>query len=255
MTRIPASNVWFVRPKPNPRARLRLFCFPYAGGGSVIYRSWIEHLPEAIELWCLRLPGRESRLAEPPFTRLMPLVTALAEVILPYLDVPFAFFGHSMGGLISFELIHAIGRRHDLVPIHAFVSGHRAPHLPDRNLPIHRLPAAELVGHLRRLNGTPEMVLENMELMQLLLPIIRADFAVCETYGYTAREPLPCPISVFGGLQDPRVSYEELAAWRDQTCSAFSHRMFPGGHFFLHGAQALLLWALCRDLAAYLGDA
>jgi medium-chain acyl-[acyl-carrier-protein] hydrolase len=118
---------WLVCPKPNPHARLRLFCFPYAGGGSVIYRSWTAGLPGTAELWCIRPPGRESFQGEPPFTRLVALVEALAPVILPYLGVPFAFFGHSMGALISFELIHALRRWHDGVPVHLFTAGHRAP--------------------------------------------------------------------------------------------------------------------------------
>jgi medium-chain acyl-[acyl-carrier-protein] hydrolase len=243
------SNHWLVCPKPNAHANLRLFCFPYAGSASVIYRSWTASLPETTELWCIRLPGRESFQAERPFTQLVALVEALAPVILPYLDVPFAFFGHSMGGLISFELTHELHRQHDLVPMHLFIAGHRAPQLPDQTPALHHLPESELLMQLRRLNGTPQAVLQDAELMQFFLPVLRADFAICETYTYTPKPPLMCPISVFGGLQDPRVSYDELAAWREQTCSAFIHRMLPGDHFFLHSAQALLLQALTQDLA------
>ena len=250
MTPMPRSNPWFVYPKPNPRARLRLFCFPYAGGGSGIYRDWTTGVLETTEVWRIRLPGRESRLAEPAFTRLEPLVTALAQAILPYLDMPFAFFGHSMGGLISFELLRELRRQHAPAPVRLCVSGHRAPHLPRRRPPIHHLPTSEFIVQLRRLNGTPEAVLHNEELMRLFLPILRADFAMFETYAYTAEyPPLACPISVFGGRQDPEVSYDELAAWRDHTCSAFIQRMLTGDHFFLHSAQALLLQALNQDLA------
>ena len=246
------SHDWLICFKPSAQARLRLFCLPYAGGGTVIYRPWTPDLPETIELWCIRLPGRESFRTEPPFTRLVALIEALMPVILPYLDRPFAFFGHSMGALIGFELMHQLRRRHDLVPVHLFVSGHRAPQLPDLSSPLHHLPASELLTQLRRLNGTPEAVLQDTDLMQFFLPVLRADFAVCETYTYTARPPLTCPISAFGGLQDSRVSYAELAAWREQTSSAFSHRMLPGDHFFLHSAQALLLRALAQDLAEHL---
>jgi len=247
--RMSTSNHWLVCPKPSPHASLRLFCFPYAGGGSVIYRSWTAGLPETTELWCIRLPGRESFRAEQPFTQLVALVEALAPVILPYLDVPFAFFGHSMGGLLSFELTHELHRQHNLVPVHLFIAGHRAPQLPDQTPALHHLPESELLIQLRRLNGTPQAVLQDAELMQFFLPLLRADFAVCETYTYTPKPPLLCPISVFGGIQDPRVSHDELAAWREQTCSAFIHRMLPGDHFFLHSAQALLLHALTQDLA------
>jgi medium-chain acyl-[acyl-carrier-protein] hydrolase len=250
MTPMPPSNAWFVYPKPNLRARLRLFCFPYAGGGSWSYSAWPAGVLETTEVWRVRLPGRESRLAEPAFTRLEPLVTALAQVILPYLDMPFAFFGHSMGGLISFELLQELRRQHAPAPVRLFVSGHRAPHLPHRQPPIHHLPTSEFIVQLRRLNGTPEEVLHDAELMRVFLPVLRADFAIFETYVYIAKHPpLACPISVFGGLQDPDVSYDELAAWRDYTCGAFIQRMLPGDHFFLHSAKALLLQALNQDLA------
>jgi medium-chain acyl-[acyl-carrier-protein] hydrolase len=242
------SSAWLICPKPNPWARLRLFCFPYAGGGSGIYRPWTAGLPETIELWCVRLPGRESLRSTPAFTRLVALVKALAPIILPYLDRPFAFFGHSMGGLISFELIHELRRQHDLAPVHLFVSGRHAPQLPDQAPRLHHLPESEFLTQLRRLNGTPEAVLQDTELMQFFLPILRADFAVCETYTYTAKPPLTCPISAFGGWQDPRVCYDELAAWREQTRGAFMQRMLPGDHFFLHSAQEQLLRALAQDL-------
>jgi len=245
-------NAWFACLNPQAHARLRLFCFPYAGAGSMVYRIWPQELPDAVELWSVRLPGRWARLAEPAFTRLAPLVEALAQVIRPYLDVPCAFFGHSLGGLISYELSHTLRREQQRVPRHLFVSAHRAPHLPDRRSPMHHLPTPELVLQLRRLNGTPEAVLQNAELLQMVLPAVRADLAIYETYTYAAREPLGCPISVFGGLDDSEVSADEPAAWRNQTCSAFRQRMFPGDHFFLHSAQALLLQALRQELAAYL---
>jgi medium-chain acyl-[acyl-carrier-protein] hydrolase len=231
---------------------LRLFCFPYAGAGSVIYRLWPQSLPTAVEVWGVRLPGRSTRLAEPAFTRLAPLVAALKRIMPPYLDVPFAFFGHSMGGLLSYELVQTLRREHHPVPVHLFISAHRAPHLPHRLPPIHLLPEPELIVQLRHLNGTPEAVLQNAELLQLLLPTLRADLAVCETYTYSVREPLTCPVSVFGGVYDTQVHADELAAWRGHTYGAFRQQMFPGDHFFLHSAQTLLLQALRQDLATYL---
>jgi medium-chain acyl-[acyl-carrier-protein] hydrolase len=153
-----------------------------------------------------------------------------------------------MGGLISFELSHALRQQHALVPLHVFIAGHRAPQLPDRTPRLHHLPEAELLVQLRCLNGTPEAVLQDAELMQFFLPVLRADFAICETYAYIARPPLTCPISAFGGIHDPRVSSDELAAWREQTRSRFIHRMLPGDHFFLHSAQELLLQELTQDL-------
>ena len=238
---------WVTRPKPNPLAHLRLFCFPYAGGGPSIFRTWPDDLPFQIEVCSIRLPGRESRLVESPFTRLSPLVQTLADVLHPYLNMPFAFFGHSMGALISFELARHL-RQHGLDVMHLFVSGCRAPHIAQSDPPIHQLPEPEFIEKLRLLNGTPEPVLQNAELMRLLMPVLRADFAICETYTYLAESPLDCPISAFGGLQDSRVTHNGLAAWRDQTCRSFTLRMLPGDHFFLHSARASLLQALARDL-------
>ena len=171
---------------------------------------------------------------------MLSLVQTIAPFLLPYLDKPFAFFGHSMGALVSFELARLLHKEYKCSPSHLFVSGRRAPQVPDPDPPIHTLPNSEFLQELRRLNGTPEAVLQNDELMQLLLPTLRADFAVLETYVYTPQPLLDYPITAFGGLQDPEVCCEVLEAWRDQTRAAFSLHKFPGDHFFLHTAQSLL---------------
>ena len=247
MTTTPA-HAWLTCPKLNPQARLRLFCFPYAGGGASAFRTWSDDLPPDIEVCLVKLPGRESRLTEPLYMQLSPLVQTLAQVLVPSLNPPFVFFGHSMGAPISFELVHELRRQMRPGPSHLFVAARRAPHIPESKPPIHRLPESEFVEELRRLNGTPEEVLQHAELMQLMLPILQADFALCETYSYTTKEPLDCPISAFGGLQDLRVSRDDLAAWRQQTRSSFALRMLPGDHFFVHNSQAPLLSAIARDL-------
>lgn len=241
-------NSWVTCPKPNPQAKLRLFCFHYAGGGALSFRTWSDSLPLTVEVCPIELPGRGFRLMEPPFTRLEPLIQAIAHALLPCLDKPFAFFGHSMGGLVSFELAQILRKKYDLSPVHLFVSGRRAPQVPDPKPPIHALAEPAFLEELRRLNGTPEAVLENAELMQLLLPTLRADFAVIETYVYAPEPPLDCPITAFGGLQDREVSCDDLKAWQEQTNAAFSLQMLPGNHFFLHSAQPLLLQSLSREL-------
>jgi len=242
------TNAWIHCTKPNPAPRFRLFCFPYAGGGASIYFRWFDHIPAEIDLCPVQLPGRESRLGTPPFTRLVPLLQQLTRVLRPYLQVPFAFFGHSMGALISFELARQLRRQHVPGPIALFVSAHRAPQRPAPSPPIHSLPQDKFVEALRRLNGTPEAVLQDAELMQLLLPTLRADFAVCETYTYMPEVPLECPILAFGGLQDREVSQDDLAAWCDQTHRAFKLRMIPGDHFFLHSARASLAYAVAAAM-------
>lgn len=242
---------WLISSAANPQARVRLFCFPYAGGGAHIYREWMRGLPKEVEVCSVQLPGHGSRLHEPLFVRLRPLVEELARVLLPHLQAkPFAFFGHSMGALISFELSRLLQREHGLRPSHLFVSGRRAPQLADDEPPIFNLPEQEFLEELRELNGTPKEVLEHPELMALVLPLLRADFAICQTYDYTAGPPLGCPITAFGGLQDDEAGREELEPWREQTTAAFSLRMLPGDHFFLHTAQKPLLQTVAQQLVA-----
>jgi medium-chain acyl-[acyl-carrier-protein] hydrolase len=231
-----------------------MFCFPYAGGGASAYRGWTAALPSDVEVCPVQLPGRESRLREQPFTRPEVLIQAIADALAPYLDLPFVFFGHSMGGMISFELSRELRRRGKTLPLHIFVSGRRAPQVPAREEPIHDLPEDEFFEKLRELNGTPEEVLQHAELMKLLVPILRADFAVNETYSYTQEEPFDFGISAFGGLGDVEVTKEDLELWRTQTRGRFRLRMLPGDHFFLHSGKDLLTEAIARDLAEVRGQ-
>ena len=241
-----ASDSWISFRKPGPKTRLRLFCFPYAGAGALIFRTWSDCLPADVEVCPVQLPGRGTRMVERPYTQLSPLVEALAQALAPLLDRPFAFFGHSLGALVSFELARRIRRQYGVHPVRLFVSAGRAPQILHRGLPIHTLPDKEFLMELRRLNGTPSELLDHAELMELMLPLLRADFAVYETYQYSSEAPLNCPISAFGGLQDNKVSDSDLDAWRVQTSVSFSLRMFPGDHFFLQ--QPLLLRALFQEL-------
>ena len=169
------TNPWIARVRPTNGAVLRLFCFPYAGGGAAAYRPWSNELPSQIDVCAVQLPGRETRLREAPFTRIGPLVETLERALRPYCDLPAAYFGHSMGALIAFELARQQRRLGRPGPVRLFVSGHHGPQLPDPHKPLHRLPKDEFVAELRRLNGTPEVVLQNAEIMELLLPYLRAD--------------------------------------------------------------------------------
>ncbi|MBN3896250.1 MAG: thioesterase [Nostoc sp. NOS(2021)] len=248
MTTTPSFNSWVICPQPNPQANLRLFCFPYAGGSSTIFRTWPNSLPSNIEVCAVEYPGRGRQIKSAPLTRLESLVEAIAPVLIPYLDKPFAFFGHSMGGLVSFELTRLLRSQYSLAPFHLFISARRAPQIPFTKPPLHVLSDPDLQDELRSLNGTPKAVLETPELMQMFLPILRADFAVLETYIYTQKQPLECPITVFGGLQDQEVSHDELQAWREQTIAAFSLQMFDGDHFFIHSHQQLLFKLISQEL-------
>jgi medium-chain acyl-[acyl-carrier-protein] hydrolase len=252
--RMPVTNLapmsrWLSIPRPNPTAAVRLFCLPHAGGGSAIFRRWPAALPANIEVCLVRLPGREARLREPPFTRLEPLVATLADILRPLLDRPFAFFGHSMGALVAFELARHVRARCQIAPRHLFVSARRAPQCASTDPFLHVLPEAEFRRAIRELGGTPEQVLADEELLSLLLPAVRADFTVAETYAYGEEPPLDCPITAFGGRDDPRVGDTQLDAWRQQTRRDFRRYMFPGGHFFIHSAEAPLLDVLALQLS------
>ncbi|NEP15070.1 MAG: thioesterase [Symploca sp. SIO2C1] len=246
------KNPWLPNLKPNSQAHLRLFCFPYAGGGTPIFRLWANELPSQIEVCPVQLPGRGTRLREPPFTEISPLVQALMEVLPPYLDRPFAFFGYSMGGLISFELTRELRRQNFPIPSQLFIACRRAPQIPYPKPFTHQLSDAEFLEDLRQKGGTSEVVLQNSELMQVFMPILRADLALNDTYTYTTELPLDCPIWTFGALQDQEVRSEQLAAWSEQTTSSFSQEMFPGNHFFLiNEGRSLLLQAISDKFNAF----
>jgi medium-chain acyl-[acyl-carrier-protein] hydrolase len=248
MAGMAATSPWLVCATPNPKAALRLFCFPYAGGGAGIFRQWAEYLPPNVELCAVQLPGRGSRLLERPFTDLAELVEAAGKELLPYLDKPCSFFGHSMGATIGFELARLLSAEHSINLTHLFVSGRRAPHLVDTEPPTYHLEEREFLEELRRLNGTPKDVLDHPELMQLLLPPLRADFEMIQTYVYIPGRPLDCSITAFGGLEDESVKREDIAAWGQHTTAHFSLQMFSGDHFFLHQAQTFLLETLSIEL-------
>jgi medium-chain acyl-[acyl-carrier-protein] hydrolase len=236
-----AASPWFPYCKENPQARLRLFCFPYAGGGALIFRNWSKNLPATVEVRTVQLPGRGSRIPDAPFTEMSALIQATADALRPYLDKPFAFFGHSMGAIISFELARYQRRERGPQPVALFVSGGCAPQMPDDDPIKYNLPEPEFIEELRRLNGTPPEVLQSSELLQLMIPLLRADFSLVETYEYVSEPPLNCPIFVFGGLQDVDTKREQLEGWREQTTSHFWLRMFNGDHFFFHTSEADLL--------------
>lgn len=241
-------NPWIAYSKTNSNAKLRLFCFPYAGGAASTFSSWPTSLTSEVEICPIELPGHGCRLSEHLFDQLEPLIEELAHALPPYLDKPFAFFGHSMGGLVSFELAHLLRKKYHLSPEHLFISGRHAPQISETKPQIHHLDEPEFINELGRFNGTPKAVLENAELMELFLPILRADFTAIETYVYKAKPQLNCPITVLGGLQDFEVNFGDLEAWRKQTNANFSMQMFPGDHFFVNSNRSTLLQFLNREL-------
>ncbi|MFE2755826.1 thioesterase II family protein [Actinosynnema sp. NPDC059335] len=235
------NELWWHVPQRRPDAAFRLFCLPYAGGGAAAFREWSTRAPGHVEVRAVELPGRGRRLSEAPHTRVRPLVANLAEALLPALDRPFALFGHSMGALVAFELTRRLRSLGQPMPRRLFVSGASAPSVPRTRPVLHAASDADLVRELRLLNGTPPQLLTNDELMALTLPTLRADFSVLETYEHRPEAPLPVPITVFAGSDDPSVPYSSLPAWRTHSDRDVRLRVLPGDHFFVHSATAEIL--------------
>ena len=233
------SSAWF--PGAGQCEGLRLFWFPHAGGGAAQAGGIRNCCP-------VRLPGRESRLAEAPFERMGPLVEALANAIEPYLARPFAFFGHSMGAAVAFELARLLQRRNQPLPKMLIASAARAPQYRRNHVPPPPPGDEQLIAELRRLQGMPNEVLDDPAVMRAILPALRADTVLYRNYVYTEDRPLVCPIRAYGGVDDPNVLREHLEAWAQQTSSSFALRLFPGGHFYLNGGRATLEQALVQDL-------
>lgn len=232
-------------------ARARLVVFPHAGSGAGAYRGWRALLPADVELGLVHLPGREARLSEPPLTS----VHAMADIVADALvrepaRIPLALFGHSLGAHVAFET----ARRPGVKPDRLLVSGNRGPSLPFPRAPIHHLDDARILEEFERLGGTPPEILQHAELMALLRPILRADLQAAETYAYVQGSPLACPITAYGGADDPNVPTGSLDAWRHETTGPFRMRVLPGGHFSIfqdardafHADLAAELRALAR---------
>ncbi|GAA3017427.1 alpha/beta fold hydrolase [Kitasatospora sp. NPDC006786] len=244
----PRAGEWAVRRRGRPPARLRLFCLPHAGGGAAAFRSWAPHLGPEIEVVPIRLPGRESRFRERPHDRLGDLLPPLLRDVAPLLDGPHAWFGHSMGAGIAFEVCRALHRLGLPEPRRLLVAGLPAPQLPRRATPVHDAPAPELFERIGALNGHGAEARAGNPLLNVMLPTLRADFAVAETHVHRPGPPLDCPITVYGGRSDASTTEDELRAWGPHSTAGTTVRLFDGGHFFPHDAPEAFLPVLARDL-------
>ncbi|WP_327382807.1 thioesterase II family protein [Streptomyces sp. NBC_01207] len=234
-----------------PVEGLPLLCLPHAGGAATAYRTWPHALTPYARAVPVQLPGREDRFGEPLVRSAAVLAAQLADAVAahPVTRDGCALFGHSMGGLLAFELAHELIAR-GRPPVHVFVSAYRAPQLPRRTRDVHLLDDAGLCGFLAELEGTQPELLEHPGLLEVLLPVIRADFELCETYRYQLRSRLDVPVTVLGGRHDAGVPPEDLHAWADVSGERFAVELFDGGHFYLRERQAAVLSVVAAALRA-----
>jgi len=244
------QNPWFEIRRPRNECPLRLFCFPFAGGNCSTYSEWPEALGDLAEVICVQLPGRGIRFNERPYTRMEPLIDALVPAFRGLGGNPFAFFGHSMGALIAYEVscrLRTIGVRQ---PVLFFASGTEPPHLVQQGEGLYRWNDVDLIARLRRLNGMPDEILENRELVDLLLPVIRADFELTETYKASECPGFDFALGAFGGSDDPEVSPQIITRWSEVTSGKFQFTTIPGDHFFLKSRRSELLDEIRKMIGA-----
>lgn len=227
----------------------QLFCFAHAGGGPSLFRSWRVRLAPEIAVRPVLLPGRESRLDEPPFRQLADLIKPLCAALEPHLDQPYAFFGHSMGAVIAYEAARRFSGGSMGGPRCLLVSGHRAPGLATSRQPLSGLPDDEFLAEIGRLNGTPPEVLDEPELLSMLLPTMRADFELADTYQPLPGGRLHCPVVAYLSTADPEVSQAQVLGWRDVTTGEFTTRVFSGDHFYLKEGRPDVLNAVREDMS------
>lgn len=237
-----------IPPRDQAGADVRLFCFPSAGSGAASYRLWPARLSPQVDVFRLQPPGRETRFREGLLRSMDDYVDSLLGALVPELDRPFAFFGHSMGSLVAFHVARRLRRDFGRLPAHLIVSAFRSPQAPPMKR-LHELADGDFIRELRETyDGIPDQLLNEPEVLSLILPIVRADLAVASTHEYAPERPLGCPITAFGGLDDQWVDEAQLAEWGVQTSAEFRLRMFPGNHYYLATAADALLREIRRIL-------
>jgi surfactin synthase thioesterase subunit len=241
------GSTWVDAPPAGPHATLRLFCFPYAGGSATVFRGWAERFPATVDVRPMHPPGRGRRFHDALLYRVDQLADEATAAIAPLLDRPYALFGHSMGASVAFEVAQCLRERHLPQPACLIVAGRGAPHLDDPDPPIHGLPDRRFLEEVMRMNGTPDDVMTQPDIVKIILPVLRADFEAIEMYRPAPRPPLACRIVALGG-RDEAGSVAAAASWRDYGTGGFREEIVPGDHFFLRGRADRVFEILNEEL-------
>jgi len=245
---------WIAYHQPIPNARVRLFCFHDGGGNASIFQKWLDPLSPDIEVCPIKVPRGAERIGEQPFTKFFSLIETLEQVLFQYLDKPFAFYSHSAGNLIAFELAHVLSQNYGLEPIHLFVSGFWAPHAAATGMEANFFTSSdeEMKKTFIEILEVPQEYIHHNKFVEKMLPILNADKQLFQSYTYSKKEPLNCSISAFGGIEDPLIGKEDLLEWHKYTRSTFKLKMLPGKHMFLRNSRKLLLESISQELMASL---
>jgi medium-chain acyl-[acyl-carrier-protein] hydrolase len=246
------SALWFPNRSKSPEGAVTLVCFSYAGAGASVYADWQKDMPPSVSVCPVQLAGREQRCAEPPLTSIRRMADEIAPRLAGFVSVPYAFFGYSMGALLSYETALRLRSRNFPAPVGMIVAAHQAPQLPLTRKRISGLNDAEFLSEVRAMGGTREEVFSHLELLEYILRTLRADFTACDGYIHEKHEPLNLPLAVFGGWKDPFVPRSALVPWREMVNLPSRLQMFPGGHFFIHENRALVLQAVAARIGQWL---
>jgi surfactin synthase thioesterase subunit len=238
--------MWIRHFRPEPESKVRLICFPHAGGAATYYHPFAGDLAPDVEVLAIQYPGRQDRYGEKRIECIPELADAVFDALLPWCDRPFALFGHSMGAVVAFEVTRRL-QHSDLSPLSLFLSGRRAPSRRPGGT-VHLLGEADLIAELGRVGGTDPELLADEDMRAVILPIARSDIKAAETYVPVAGEKLDCPIWALVGDADPETPIEDASAWGDYTTSAFNLKVFPGGHFYLDPCRQDVLAAVSAAL-------
>lgn len=246
------GSKWLVSHQQNDDATLNLFCFPYAGGNAAAFKSWVAYLPKTINLFAIELPGHGTRLSEKPVDNFNAMIEEMTRAALPLLSKPYSVFGHSMGAIFAFEFTRHLRRQGISIPVHMFLSAQEGARFKYDH-PRYLLSDDEFIQYLRKRGGTSEKILENRELMDCLLPMLRLDHEFSETYSldYQEEPPLDCPITVMSGLEDD-IKEEDLKIWSSETRGLFDVAYFPGDHFFIREQEEAVVLSILSNIEKHL---